>query len=180
MADIEKIMKLNIRDHRKIGNVTVNKFYYDKKKEYLQRIDFYLHNTLICSVDPRFKKYTITDGGVDSTLTHKFTTQLIKYFSSKGCKLVGLDISGKYAENFIRHLTEKRYPNPYLKYIVYDGCLYELKLSGKYSSSASVEHFKLLRVLPDELVSLLIMSEIDLFNIPAELLDSIMSIKSHQ
>lgn len=180
MADIEKIMKLKIRDHRKIGNVTVKKFYFDKKKEYIQQIDFYLYNTLICSVEPPYHSYIISDGGFNAPLTHKFVNQLIKYFSSKGYKLVGLDISGKYAENFIRHITEKRYPNPYLKYIVYDGCLYELKLSGKYSASASVEHFKLLRVLPNELVSLLIMSEIDLFNIPAEILDSIMSIASPQ
>lgn len=175
MADIEKIMKLNIRDHRKIGNVTVKKTYFGIKRTTLSKIDFYLYKTLICSAYPMDKEYKITDGGVDTSLTHKFVTQLIRYFSKNGYKLVSLNISGIYAENFTRYIKEKRYTNPYLKYIVYDNCLYVLKLSGKYSVSASVEHFKLLRVLPDELVTLLVMSEIDLFNIPVEIANSLLS-----
>ena len=64
----------------------------------------------------------------------------------------------------------------YIKYIIYDTCLYELKLTGSmYVTSAKVDNLKLLRVVPQELITLLLMTGVDLLNIPAELVDNIMA-----
>ena len=72
--------------------------------------------------------------------------------------------------------VKNHFQSTYYKYLIYDSCLYELKLSGKYISSASIENIKLLRVIPQELISLLLMNEVDLFNIPSDMVQNIINI----